>query len=43
MHEETFNQSNDSSVAFPMMLTQLGILPGIKLDRVIIYNCLFIE
>jgi hypothetical protein len=26
-----------------MMLTQLGILPGIKLDRVIIYNCLFIE
>jgi fructose-bisphosphate aldolase class I len=36
MHEETFNQSNDSSISFPMMLTQIGILPGIKLDRVII-------
>jgi fructose-bisphosphate aldolase class I len=35
MHEETFNQSNDSSVPFPVMLTQNGILPGIKLDRVI--------
>ncbi|CAF3608084.1 unnamed protein product [Rotaria sordida] len=33
MHEETFNQSNDSSISFPMMLTQIGILPGIKLDR----------
>ncbi|CAF3665621.1 unnamed protein product [Adineta steineri] len=33
MHEETFNQSNDSSISFPMMLTQNGILPGIKLDR----------
>jgi len=38
MHEETFNQSNDSSVPFPMMLTQIGILPGIKLDRVVISN-----
>ncbi len=36
MHEETFNQSNDSSVSFPIMLTQMGILPGIKLDQVII-------
>jgi fructose-bisphosphate aldolase class I len=35
MHEETFNQSNDSSISFPMLLTQIGILPGIKLDRVI--------
>jgi fructose-bisphosphate aldolase, class I len=35
MHEETFNQTNDSSISFPMMLTQNGILPGIKLDRVI--------
>jgi fructose-bisphosphate aldolase class I len=42
MHEETFNQSNDSSVAFPIMLTQLGILPGIKLDRVIIYDYIII-
>ncbi|CAF3540503.1 unnamed protein product [Rotaria socialis] len=33
MHEETFNQTNDSSVPFPMMLSQIGILPGIKLDR----------
>ncbi|CAF2512481.1 unnamed protein product [Rotaria sp. Silwood2] len=33
MHEETFNQSNDSSISFPMMLTQIDILPGIKLDR----------
>ncbi|CAF3502259.1 unnamed protein product [Rotaria sp. Silwood1] len=33
MHEETFNQSNDSSISFPMLLTQIGILPGIKLDR----------
>jgi fructose-bisphosphate aldolase class I len=38
MHEETFNQSNDSSVPFPMMLTRIGILPGIKLDRVLISN-----
>ena len=36
MHEETFCQSNDSSIPFPTMLTQIGILPGIKLDRVII-------
>lgn len=36
MHEETFNQTNDSSVPFPILLTQSGILPGIKLDRVII-------
>ena len=35
MHEETFNQSNDSSISFPIMLTQIDILPGIKLDRVI--------
>jgi fructose-bisphosphate aldolase, class I len=34
MHEETFHQSNDSSLPFPAMLAQLGILPGIKLDRV---------
>jgi hypothetical protein len=26
-----------------MMLTQLGILPGIKLDRVIIYDCVIID
>lgn len=35
MHEETFNQSNDSSISFPVLLTRIGILPGIKLDRVI--------
>ena len=35
MHEETFNQTDDSSISFPMMLIQNGILPGIKLDRVI--------
>ena len=34
MHEETFNQTNDSSIPFPMMLTEMSILPGIKLDRV---------
>ena len=34
MHEETFNQANDSSVPFPKMLSHIGILPGIKLDRV---------
>lgn len=38
MHEETFYQSNDSSIPFPMMLTQIGILPGIKLDRVFIFD-----
>lgn len=36
MHEETFSQCNDSSIPFPMMLTQIGVLTGIKLDRVII-------
>jgi len=35
MHKETFNQNNDISISFPMMLTQIGILEGIKLDRVI--------
>lgn len=35
MHEETFKQSNDSSVLFPTVLTESGILPGVKLDRVI--------
>jgi fructose-bisphosphate aldolase class I len=34
MHEETFNQSDDRSMTFPMMLTQIDILPGVKLDRV---------
>jgi fructose-bisphosphate aldolase class I len=43
MHEETFNQSNDSSVCFPIMLTQIGILPGIKLDRVIIEDVVCIS
>lgn len=38
MHEETFSQSNDSSITFPVMLTQIGILSGIKLDRVIIFD-----
>ncbi|UJR30630.1 hypothetical protein I4U23_018154 [Adineta vaga] len=33
MHEETFNQSTDSSISFPTILIQNGILPGIKLDR----------
>ncbi|CAF0964009.1 unnamed protein product [Adineta ricciae] len=33
MHEETFNQSTDSSIPFPMVLVQNGILTGIKLDR----------
>lgn len=34
MHEETFDQTTDSSQGFPLVLSQLGILPGIKLDRV---------
>ena len=38
MHEETVYQSNDSSIPFPMMLTQIGILTGIKLDRVLIFD-----
>ena len=40
MHEETFNQTTDSSISFPSLLTQIGILPGIKLDRVILLNCI---
>jgi fructose-bisphosphate aldolase class I len=40
MHEETFNQTTDSSISFPILLTQMGILPGIKLDRVILLNCI---
>lgn len=40
MHEETFHQSNDSSLPFPAMLSQLGILPGIKLDRVTSTECI---
>lgn len=34
MHEETFDQTTDSSQDFPLVLSQMGILPGIKLDRV---------
>lgn len=36
LHEETFNQSNDSSILFPIVLKELGILPGIRLDKVVI-------
>jgi len=36
LHEETFNQSNDSSILFPIMLKEIGILPGIRLDKVVI-------
>ena len=41
MHEETFNQSNDSSLPFPTLLTQLGILPGVRLDRVTSTKCVW--
>ena len=40
MNEETFNQTNYSSIPFPTMLSQIGILPGIKLDRVMILDYL---
>ena len=34
MHEEAFDQSTDSSQGFPLFLTESGLLPGIRLDRV---------
>src|SRR5204863_3405092 len=33
LHDETLRQSNASGVAFPAYLKNLGVIPGIKVDK----------